>query len=326
MITFRISARPLISGLCLLITFASAYAGTSNEIRRTVITEKETLSLADLIEGQNIPDTPIFGAPAPGENGTVKVARILSAARKLSIIVDAPADFGEILITRKSRQVTESDLRSALERELIKTSGNPKFEFNIDTSEKTLERQIESTATAPVEIRSLKLNTTRTRFQAVAFVPDSRLMAKQPIEITGSLTPLNLVYVATRDIERDSVLRQNDFREEYKSFSEAEPPPSYTVTPRGMVAKRAFKAGETIPAGDLAVEIQVEKNATVLVRYERAGLTISMRGKALQSGAMGDVVSVLNQQSKRSIDGVVTGRGIVLVKPETLTNLAANTQ
>ena len=38
-----------------------------------------------------------------------------------------------------------------------------------------------------------------------------------------------------------------------------------------------------------------------------------MRGKALESGAEGDMVNVLNIQSKRTIQGVVTGPGRVTV-------------
>ena len=40
-----------------------------------------------------------------------------------------------------------------------------------------------------------------------------------------------------------------------------------------------------------------------------------MRGKALDSGAEGDIVSVLNIQSKRTIQGVVSGPGHVTVAP-----------
>ena len=38
-----------------------------------------------------------------------------------------------------------------------------------------------------------------------------------------------------------------------------------------------------------------------------------MRGKALEGGTEGDVVNVLNLQSKRTVSGVVTGRGQVSI-------------
>ena len=45
----------------------------------------------------------------------------------------------------------------------------------------------------------------------------------------------------------------------------------------------------------------------------KPGLTLSARGKAMSDGAEGSVVSVLNEQSRRVIQGVVTGPGLVAV-------------
>ena len=57
----------------------------------------------------------------------------------------------------------------------------------------------------------------------------------------------------------------------------------------------------------------VLKNDTVMIYYEVPGIVLTMRGKALESGAEGDLVSVLNVNSKRTIQGVVTGPGRVTV-------------
>ena len=40
-----------------------------------------------------------------------------------------------------------------------------------------------------------------------------------------------------------------------------------------------------------------------------------MRGKAQESGAAGDTVTVMNLQSKRAVQGVVAGPGQVVVTP-----------
>ena len=42
-----------------------------------------------------------------------------------------------------------------------------------------------------------------------------------------------------------------------------------------------------------------------------------MRGKALEAGAEGDIVNVLNVQSKRTVQGTVTGPGRVTVAAPT---------
>ena len=47
--------------------------------------------------------------------------------------------------------------------------------------------------------------------------------------------------------------------------------------------------------------------------FRSSGLYLTVRGKAQDSGTEGDVVNVMNLQSKRSVAGVVTGRGEVTV-------------
>lgn len=327
MYPFNHSLRLLISGLCIFMAATVTVAAASNEIRRIVTTEKETLSLADLIVGKNIPETPIFRAPMPGESGTIKVARIVSAAQKLSLDVNNAVKFDEITITRTSRLITESDIRIALERELAKIGGNKKIDFTFSSSAQPVERHIESTSTGQLEIRSLRIDRQKAQFQAIAVIPDSAMLLEKPIELVGTFKQLKLTYIATKDIERGIIINRSDYREEYKPVTEVDksndPEPA---SPRGMVLNRNVKSGEPIPANELVAETQVEKNATVLVRYERAGLVISMRGKALQAGSMGDIISVMNPQSKRTVDAIVTGKGRVTVKPDASTNLAANTQ
>jgi flagella basal body P-ring formation protein FlgA len=48
-----------------------------------------------------------------------------------------------------------------------------------------------------------------------------------------------------------------------------------------------------------------------------------VRGKAAEGGAEGDVISVLNEQSKRTVQGVVIGQARVLVSTGS-PRLAAN--
>ena len=75
----------------------------------------------------------------------------------------------------------------------------------------------------------------------------------------------------------------------------------------GMVPRRTLRAGEPIRNADLAKPILVEKNQLVTVVYSTGGLTLSMRGRAQSAGSMGEAVRVQNPQSKRIVDGVVSG-------------------
>ena len=61
--------------------------------------------------------------------------------------------------------------------------------------------------------------------------------------------------------------------------------------------------------------MQRDQNVTLI--YESPGLYLTVRGKAIEGGTEGDVVNVMNLQSKRTVSGVVTGRGQVSISVAT---------
>jgi flagella basal body P-ring formation protein FlgA len=65
---------------------------------------------------------------------------------------------------------------------------------------------------------------------------------------------------------------------------------------------------------DLVKPDLVQRDQAVTVVYQSAGLYLTTRGKALDSGTEGDIVNVLNPQSKRTVTGIVTGRGQVTIQ------------
>ena len=61
----------------------------------------------------------------------------------------------------------------------------------------------------------------------------------------------------------------------------------------------------------------------VSIGYEVPGMMITVRGKALESGALGDVINVSNVQTKRTIQATVSGPGRVSVAAMAPRRLAA---
>ncbi len=57
----------------------------------------------------------------------------------------------------------------------------------------------------------------------------------------------------------------------------------------------------------------VQRNDTVTIVYQAPGVTLTLRGQAQEAGALGDTISVLNVESKRVVQAVVSGPGRVTV-------------
>jgi flagella basal body P-ring formation protein FlgA len=85
----------------------------------------------------------------------------------------------------------------------------------------------------------------------------------------------------------------------------------------GMQMRRPMRAGRALRVADIVRPDLVQRDQTVTIVYQTAGIYLTTRGKALDSGTEGDVVSVLNAQSKRTVTGIVSGRGQVTIQVAT---------
>ena len=65
--------------------------------------------------------------------------------------------------------------------------------------------------------------------------------------------------------------------------------------------------------GDLQRPEIVARGDIVTIVYEIPGMALSLRGRANEAGAQGDVVSVTNPQSKRTLQATVVAPGKVAV-------------
>jgi flagella basal body P-ring formation protein FlgA len=90
----------------------------------------------------------------------------------------------------------------------------------------------------------------------------------------------------------------------------------------GKSPRRPIRAGEAIRAGNLREPVLVPRKSLVILRLETDRMVLTAQGRALEDGASGQVIRVMNTKSNAVINGVVVQAGTVQVLPATFT--AAN--
>ncbi len=83
----------------------------------------------------------------------------------------------------------------------------------------------------------------------------------------------------------------------------------------GMAAKRPLRAGVPLRITDIAQPQIIKKGDLVTIAFEAPGLSLSIRGKALDDGVYGQSIRVMNTQTNRTFEGVAAAAGYVLVSP-----------
>lgn len=91
--------------------------------------------------------------------------------------------------------------------------------------------------------------------------------------------------------------------------------------PPGVLAVQVIRPGgarATLPAttgGRTIADAAVRRGDTVNLVYDMPGMSLNMRARALEDGAIGQGVRLLNTASNRTIDAVVTGPGAARANP-----------
>ena len=90
--------------------------------------------------------------------------------------------------------------------------------------------------------------------------------------------------------------------------------------PAGVNAVQVVRPGglrATLPAagGRTIADAAVRRGETVTLVYQAPGMSLTMRARALEDGAIGQPVRLMNTSSNRTIDAVVTGPGAARANP-----------
>ncbi|WP_234990128.1 flagellar basal body P-ring formation chaperone FlgA [Roseivivax lentus] len=83
----------------------------------------------------------------------------------------------------------------------------------------------------------------------------------------------------------------------------------------GREARVALFPGQPILARHLAAPAIIERNASVAVIFDSAGLRIETEGRALGRGGAGDRIRVMNIASRSTLFGTIQADGSILVSP-----------
>jgi flagella basal body P-ring formation protein FlgA len=81
----------------------------------------------------------------------------------------------------------------------------------------------------------------------------------------------------------------------------------------GMSPRYPVRTGEPLRMSDMQPPVVVAKGATVDMNYVSGALTLLARGRALQSGAVGDTIDIVNPRSNRTVQGIVEGPNVVRI-------------
>jgi flagella basal body P-ring formation protein FlgA len=144
-------------------------------------------------------------------------------------------------------------------------------------------------------------------------------MRRNPLRYGGTVVETAPTTVLARALARGEIVKASDLTIERRPKAEIAAEAIRSADEAvGLAARQAMRTGQPLRRTDLSRPELVHRDDNVTLVFEVPGILLTTRGKAIDSGAEGDVISVLNPQSKRTVQGIVSGSGRVTVLSTTL--------
>ena len=324
--------RTFATAFALLTAFAApALAQTALDTPARPVLRAEALvtggivKIGDLIDNAGIiANVAIFRAPDLGMTGVVPADAVVEAVRAHALVGLDTNGITEVVVTRASREIPVADVEASVARALSTrfNLGEPK-DITVSFERDPRAIQVEPNAKGEPRVARITYDARGGRFDAALEIPTGPA-GFSTLRLSGKAAVTGDVVMVSHAVDRGAVLRDSDIVVERRPRAEiGRDALTHREQVVGLAARANLRTGQPLRAAELMKPELVQRNETVTLVYEVPGITLTVRGKAIEGGAEGDVISVLNEQSKRTVQGVIVGPGRVVISTGS-PRLAAN--
>jgi flagella basal body P-ring formation protein FlgA len=284
-------------------------------LKESVTVTSEIVRIGDLVDNAGpAADIPVFRAPDLGQTGSVAVGRVAAALRRHDVLGVDTGSITEVVVTRLSRIIAGKEITDRIAQAVAGQFGFGLAEnlaVVLDRPVRAL--HVEASATEELALARLHVDPRSGRFDVVFDLPGRAAAQRLPLRFTGTVTETVQAATLMRPINSGEIITAADVAAERRPKAEVG---SYAISIKqavGLAAKHPLRSGHVLRAGDLTKPVVVQRNEAVTIVYEVPGILLTLRGKALEAGAVGDAIGVLNTQSNRTIQATVAGPGRVTI-------------
>jgi flagellar basal body P-ring formation protein FlgA len=322
--------RSMITSLAMMLALAGGAAAQSAPrapaLKPSAVVTSDIVRIGDLVDNAGpVANVPIFRAPDLGTTGAVSTDRIVDAIQPHQLIGIDTRGLSQVLVTHASRAISAREITDRIAQALAGQYGFGDAHdvlVNFDRDVRTL--QVEPTATGELQVMALSYDPRTTRFDVTFGLPASVELQRQPAQYSGTAIGTVDAVAVDHPIERGEILKASDITMVKRPKAEAGVVLSSAAAAAGLAARHQLQPGRPLTGTDLMKPEIVLRNDSVTIVFQAPGVTLTLRGQAQEAGALGDTISVLNMESKRVVQAVVSGTDRVAVGAVT-THLVENT-
>lgn len=305
----------LIAGLLLGGSVLGEALAAVPQILPRVVVVDNVVTLGDIFDDAGgAADVVVARAPAPGQRMAISMRRIYSLARANGLDWNPPYGLDRVIVRRASRRISEIEIAARIQDELAAAAHGENL--RVEFARNSPELHVAVGASDIIDFESLVFDARTGRF-AVSLVAAPGTADAVRAEFTGRAIQVIEIPVLIRRLRRGDVIADGDV--EWIEWPASRLPADAILDEAdlvGLALRRSIRSGQPVRDNDVQAPIVVAKGAKVMLVYRTLSMVLTASGQALEDGAMGATIRVLNSYSKIVIEATVEGGSIVSVSPD----------
>ncbi|MEC9346170.1 MAG: flagellar basal body P-ring formation chaperone FlgA [Pseudomonadota bacterium] len=274
-----------------------------------IVVDHPNITLGDVLDNTGeAAGLVIARAPTPGDTLALDPRAVMIIAARQNVRWMPPANIYRINVERASRIVPASMLQEEIALSLAALAPERELEISLSTRNML---HVATDQDPTVEVESIDYDSRTGRFTAIVSAPAGDPTSPRT-RISGRAWAMIDVPVLSRSVRPGEEITDSDIgwirmREEQVRRQNVQDPGELI----GMSPKRMIAPNRAVRLSDLQAPVMVGKNDTVTMIFRSGGLTLTATGRALEAGGRNEVIRVMNDRSKMTVDARIVAPGRV---------------
>ncbi|WP_420332959.1 flagellar basal body P-ring formation chaperone FlgA [Roseibium sp.] len=297
------------------IACCSALAADPPVLRSQVKTLSEIVTVGDFYSNAGAhAEKPLFRSPDMGTSGNVAADLVAERARAAGLTSAGTDGVRTVIVHRGATRINREHLADLVKMALAQRNAAIDHD-SLDVTLLHAPAQIlaDPKVADPVRFESVEWAEANGRFVIQATVSVEN--GTKALILSGIAQEMVEVMVLAQPLRRGDLLKEEDLTNIRMVRSSV--PTGAVFSPDDIVGKEAktnVRANTPLSRRNFQHPVLVGRGDKVTVTFNMPGLKLTSRAKALDDGAKGDVIDVMNLQSRRIVPATVTSRGQVRVQ------------
>jgi len=308
-------AASMLAGLVLVgLLMAGAYAAHGATLRTATMLHAPVVRLSDLFDDAGANAGRVLGtAPGPGGSVVVEAPQLAAIARQFGVDWRPASAADRAVLERAGRLLPRDDVLKAVKAALVAAGASPECEVELPGFTAPM---VPADAHPQALATGLDYEPGAGRFSTVLSVTGEG-MEPVNLRIAGQVDDTIELPVAVARLATGTVVRAEDVRMARVHVAVVHREVLHTKTMAvGMQLRHPVVAGQPFAVADVMHPTLVQSGSNVQMQLEAPGLSLLAQGVAMESGATGERIRVLNPSSRAVVIAEVIGPGRVRVTPD----------